>query len=201
MPRRPGPAREGLLDAAQDLLRERGYEGAGLDDVCGRAGVAKGALFYHFASKEALAVAAVERFFARLVRRGQEAMGDPVPTDPAEALFRYVGAVVALLHDPLMSRGCLLGAMAMETPGTHPGVAAAAEAALGRWRASIAGLIAAAAAQRDVAVDAESLADGLLAAIEGGLLLDRRRRSNSTATAALMAFRHYLEMTIGGGER
>jgi TetR/AcrR family transcriptional repressor of nem operon len=115
MPRPRGPARDQLLDAAQRLLLERGYEAAALDEVCATAQVTKGGLFYHFESKEQLAAAAIERFYDQLVAKGRDAMG-ATPTDPAQLLWRYLDAVVALLRDPFLSQGCLLGAMALQPP-------------------------------------------------------------------------------------
>ncbi len=144
MPRPRGPARDQLLDAAQRLLLERGYEAAALDEVCATAQVTKGGLFYHFGSKEQLAAAAVERFYGQLVDKGRDAVG-AAPADPAQQLWRYLDAVVGLLRDPLLSRGCLLGAMALQTPQTHPAVAAAAQAALGHWQATLTELISASA--------------------------------------------------------
>src|SRR6266498_3309449 len=114
MPRPRGPARDQLLEAAQRLLLERGYEAAALDEVCATAQVTKGGLFYHFESKEQLAAAAIEHFYAQLVDKGRHAMG-VAPTDPAQLLWRYLDAVVKLLQDPLLSRGCLLGAMALRS--------------------------------------------------------------------------------------
>ena len=197
MPRPRGPARELLLDAARSLLLERGYEAAALDDVCTRAGVTKGGLFYHFESKEQLAAAAIERFYGQLVRTAQEAMG--APADPDQLLWRSLDATVTLLGNPLLTQGCLLGAMALETPQTHPAVAAAAQTALGDWKVTLTELIAAAARHRGVSVDAGALADALLAAIEGGLLLDRDKPTNPAAVAAVTYFGHYLRLTLTQG--
>jgi TetR/AcrR family transcriptional regulator, transcriptional repressor for nem operon len=198
MPRPPGPARDQLLEAAQRLLLERGYEAAALDDVCATAQVTKGGLFYHFESKEQLAVAAIQHFYGQLVDKGRHAMGAAL-ADPAQRLWRYLDAVETLLGDPLPSRGCLLGAMALQTPQTHPAVAAAAQTALGHWQATLTELIAGAARHRGVSVDAPELADGLLAAIEGGLLLDRDKPANPAAVAAVTHFSRYLELTLTKG--
>jgi TetR/AcrR family transcriptional repressor of nem operon len=198
MPRPRGPARDQLLEAAQRLLLERGYDAAALDDVCAAAQVTKGGLFYHFESKEQLAAAAIERFYGQLVDKGRDAMG-AASADPAQLLWRYLDAIVALLDDPLLSRGCLLGAMALQTPQTHPAVATAAQTALGHWQATLTELIAAAARQHGVSVKAQELADGLLAAIEGGLLLDRDKPTNRAAVAAVTHFGHYLELTLSQG--
>jgi TetR/AcrR family transcriptional repressor of nem operon len=198
MPRPRGPARDQLLEAAQHLLLERGYEATALDEVCAAAQVTKGGLFYHFESKEQLAAAAIDRFYGQLVDKGRHAMG-AAPTDPAQLLWRYLDAVVALLQDRLLSRGCLLGAMALQTPQTHPAVAVAAQTALGDWKATLTELIAAAARHRSLSVDADGLADGLLAAIEGGLLLDRDKPTNPAAIAAVTHFGRYLRLTLTQG--
>jgi hypothetical protein len=60
-------------------------------------------------------------------------------------------------------------------------------------------LIAAAARYRAASVDADGLADGLLAAIEGGLLLDRDKPTNPAAVAAVTHFGHYLKLTLTQG--
>src|SRR4051812_25743549 len=46
--------RAAILAAALDEFTARGYEGARLDDVARRAGVAKGTIYLYFADKEAL---------------------------------------------------------------------------------------------------------------------------------------------------
>lgn len=46
--------REAILAAALDEFAERGFEGARLDDVARRAGIAKGTIYLYFSDKEAL---------------------------------------------------------------------------------------------------------------------------------------------------
>lgn len=48
-----GTARERLLDAAEQILAERGYRGASVDEVAAAAGVTKG-LYWNFARKHRL---------------------------------------------------------------------------------------------------------------------------------------------------
>jgi AcrR family transcriptional regulator len=50
----PEARRAAILAAALDEFTARGYEGARLDDVAKRAGVAKGTIYLYFADKEAL---------------------------------------------------------------------------------------------------------------------------------------------------
>jgi TetR/AcrR family transcriptional repressor of nem operon len=185
------PARERILESATTLLLDRGYGATSIDEVCRAAGVTKGGLFYHFDSKEALASAAIERFFGRLVAAGEAVRGDAAP-EPSAALDAYVEALPTLIEGPLMTRGCLLGAMAVQTSESQPAVWSAAQRALAEWRAGLVSLIDAAVAERSLEVDSGELADGLLAAVEGGLLLDRSGVSTGAAVAAVNHFRRYL---------
>lgn len=49
-----------ILDAAAEAFEARGFAGASLSDILARAGVTKGALYFHFNSKEELAKALIE---------------------------------------------------------------------------------------------------------------------------------------------
>lgn len=57
----PISARARILDAAYDLFSARGIRGVGVDEIIERAGVAKATLYRHFASKEALVIAFLQR--------------------------------------------------------------------------------------------------------------------------------------------
>ena len=52
---------QAILDAAMDLLVERGYRGFTIDEVVARASVSKATIYRRWPSKELLAVAAVDR--------------------------------------------------------------------------------------------------------------------------------------------
>lgn len=60
--------RDGLLAAAAEAFDRDGYVRATIDDVCDRAGVTKGALYGHFSSKKALALAVLDRQAREWVR-------------------------------------------------------------------------------------------------------------------------------------
>jgi TetR/AcrR family transcriptional regulator, transcriptional repressor for nem operon len=199
MSRRTGPARERILEATTTLLLDRGYGATSVDEICRAAGVTKGGLFYHFDSKETLVSAAVDRFFAALVAAGEAARPDTGPR-AFDALDAYLESLPALIEGPLLTRGCLLGAMSVQTTESHPVVWASAQRALGEWRAGLVSLIGATAAERDVEVDSTGLADGLLAAVEGGLLLDRAGVSTGAAVSAVNHFRRYLSQLFLEGE-
>ena len=55
-----------ILDAALDCFSERGYDATGVAEICQRAGVSKGAFYYHFASKQALFLTLLDDWLGRL---------------------------------------------------------------------------------------------------------------------------------------
>jgi AcrR family transcriptional regulator len=55
---------DAVLDAAAELLAERGFAATSMDEIAARVGVSKPTLYQHFAGKEAVAVAVLRRRFA-----------------------------------------------------------------------------------------------------------------------------------------
>lgn len=52
------------MEAAAGLFEERGYAGTSISDISARSGRTSGAIYFHFANKEKLALAVVEATFA-----------------------------------------------------------------------------------------------------------------------------------------
>jgi TetR/AcrR family transcriptional repressor of nem operon len=197
---RPARAREQLLDAAEELLLARGYAATPLEDVRERAGVSKGAIFYHFDTKEALADAALRRFFERLESEARNAVAASGAVTATARLFAYIDAVAALTKTPALARGCLLGMVTMECIEACPPLADTAARGFAQWRGGLAELIEHAASEQELEVDADGLADAFLAAVEGGLLLDRQTRGSRAVEAAIAHFRNYMAMALEVGK-
>jgi AcrR family transcriptional regulator len=73
--------RETLLDAAQQVVRRAGAAHLTLDAVAAEAGTSKGGLLYHFATKDDLVAAMIERLVASFDRAvATTSANDPDPT-------------------------------------------------------------------------------------------------------------------------
>ncbi len=57
-----------ILRVSLDLFVERGFEGAGINEIAGRAGITKSVIYYHFKNKEAI----LEAIFKDAVTRAIE---------------------------------------------------------------------------------------------------------------------------------
>jgi AcrR family transcriptional regulator len=100
--------RDQLVEVATGLFAERGYEDTSIEAVLAAAGVSRGALYHHFAGKDALfeaVVAAVEaRAVAQLAARTRTASG-AVGTLRAVAL-----GWIELAGDPVIQRITIIDA-------------------------------------------------------------------------------------------
>jgi AcrR family transcriptional regulator len=75
-----------LLEAAAQLFDERGYAATSISDISALSGRTSGAIYFHFANKEKLALAVVEAHFATW-----PALVGSVRSAPGPALEKLVG--------------------------------------------------------------------------------------------------------------
>jgi len=111
--RDPGRTREHLLQAAFREVYRYGFQSAGIDTILAATNVTKGALYYHFESKEALGYAIIEEIVAKLTRdRWMLPLQRSKDRDPIDTL---IGIVRAIPHRPRDVRsGCPLVNLAQE---------------------------------------------------------------------------------------
>jgi AcrR family transcriptional regulator len=92
-----------ILSAAAEHFARNGYHATSLDRVLADSGGTKGALYFHFASKEALARAVI----AEMVQRWREVHGQVIGRglDPLSALLTLVDEVIRQLTEDPIARG------------------------------------------------------------------------------------------------
>jgi TetR/AcrR family transcriptional regulator, transcriptional repressor for nem operon len=105
--RDPERTRQRLLQAAFREVYRYGFQSAGIDTILAATNVTKGALYYHFESKEALGYAIIEEIVAELTRdRWLLPLERSKDKDPIDALM---GIVQAIPHRPRdVKGGCAL---------------------------------------------------------------------------------------------
>lgn len=100
--------REQLIEVATRLFAENGYEDTSIEDVLAAAGVSRGALYHHFAGKDALFGAVVESVESRVMADLAAAAGD-VPD--AVGRLRVIALTwIGMAVDPVIQRITLLDA-------------------------------------------------------------------------------------------
>ena len=113
--------RAAIIRGAAAAFEQRGYGSTSLAQVSAAAGVTKGALYFHFDSKEALAVAIIEAQHTESVGAGRELLDNNVPGLRALVSMSYELAR-QLRDDLIVSAGVRLTieAVNFSTPVSAP---------------------------------------------------------------------------------
>jgi AcrR family transcriptional regulator len=172
MPRRTD-SRSRMIHAAAELFRQRGYNATAFSDVIQASGAPRGSTYFHFPggkqelAREAIALAGdeIEKLVALAADR----------TDGPGSLVRALGdGVAARLEASDYRSGCAIATMVLELAPQNEELSADFEAVFARWRAALAGQFETSGIARGRAI---TLADLVMAAFEGALILSRAARS------------------------
>lgn len=94
---RRAETRDKILAAASDVFAERGFAGAGVDEIARRSGVNKAMLYYHVGDKQALYTAVLSGNIDRareVIEAAVEAAGGPV-----ERLIAMLCALTTIIRE------------------------------------------------------------------------------------------------------
>ncbi|MFG2331568.1 TetR/AcrR family transcriptional regulator [Streptomyces sp. NPDC048604] len=106
-------SRERILQAAVELVGERGYENTTLGDIADRAGTARGLVSYYFPGKRQLLQSAVHRLMHLTLEEALER--EPHTEDGRERLARAIDAILGLARDrPRLMRTHMAGILQAE---------------------------------------------------------------------------------------
>ncbi len=158
--------RERLLQAAFREVYKSGFQSAGIDTILAATNVTKGALYYHFESKEALGYALVEEVIAKVFDSGwlRHLRGNGEPID---ILIGIVERTSVRPHD--VRHGCPLLNLAQEMSPLDEQFRKRLERIFLAWQEGVAGLLRRGQAQGTVRRDLnpEETASFLIAMYEG----------------------------------
>lgn len=193
-------AKDKLLEAAVKLIRSNGFAATSVDQLCAEAGVTKGAFFHHFASKEALGVAAADYWSVSTAAFFAEAPFHALP-DPVDRVLGYLDLRIALIGGPPEAFSCVAGTLVQEAFRSSAAIRMAAEASImGNARTLEADLDAAVAQCGVSGTTGASLARHVQAVIQGAFVLAKTQPEESAASLAreqVIHLRRYFAMLFG----
>lgn len=194
-----GDARTRLLEAARDIVRAQGFAATSVDQLCRAAGVTKGAFFHHFASKEALGVAAAE-YWSETTGALFAAAPYHDHADPVDRVLGYVDFRRQLIAGELEAFTCLVGTMTQEAYHAHPAIREACAASIFGHAATLEPDIAAAIEARGIRTDwtPASLAAHTQAVLQGAFILAKAADDPSVATGSVDHLKRYLTLLFAG---
>lgn len=177
-------SRARIVDATAGLMLERGAAGTSLDEVIAASGTSKSQLYHYFKDKDDLTRAVVRRQAER-VMEAQLPPGERLTS--IAALRRWRDRIVEGQRSGGFVGGCPVGSLANELADSGDDVRAVLQDCFVAWQDQIAdGLrVMQARGRIRASVDPDALAESIMAALQGGLLLAKVHRSSRPLERAL----------------
>ena len=163
--------REKLLDAGVEVLHRCGFNGCGVQEITDAAGVPKGSFYNHFASKEALGAAVLDRYWQQRAGATLSILEDS-EVRPRERLRRHFAAMAANMAKRGYTGGCLIGNLGAELSDHSKLVCERLAAVFAEWTEAVETCIRQAQQEGDIRADCDAgvLAAFLINAWEGAVL-------------------------------
>jgi TetR/AcrR family transcriptional repressor of nem operon len=200
--RDPERTRGRLLGAAFEEIFRSGFQNADLDAILARAGVTKGALYYHFVNKEALGHAVVDEVIASMTR---EKWVQPLQNanNPIDTLVRIIQSTSLKRED--IQRGCPLNNLSQEMSPLDAEFRKRTAKVFKDWHDAIAVALRGGQKRGLVRsdVNANETATFLIATYEGYTSLTKNSQDVRMLQSGLRSVRRYLESLrpVGGRTR
>ena len=188
-----------IMDIAQDAVLAKGFDGTSIEEIVAAAEITKGAFFYHFPDKGALALALIERYiqveddlFDDVLARGRE-----LSDDPLHAALIGLKLLAELLNDmPNGHPGCIVATAAYQDRLFDKIVQEANRRAILGWRKRFKELfeeIAETYPPNDN-VDFDALGDFVSSVVEGGIVLSKCLKEPHITADQVMVLRSYIKL-------
>lgn len=176
------PSAERVVDAAQRLIQQYGYNGFSYDDISREIDIKKPSIHHHFRTKAELVQTIVQRYGHRF-GAALQAIDDSEP-DPVQRLARYGALFEATYQQD--RRLCVCGILGAEAASISPAVAEDVRVFFQMNLDWLTATIVAGerAGKLRVRGSAQSQAYGLLSALEGAMMVGRGFGSDQSPAAA-----------------
>jgi AcrR family transcriptional regulator len=176
-------SRERIVQRAADLFAERGIAGTSLDEVLAAASAGKGQFYHYFRSRDELAAAAVGYRCAEVVAGLTLALGN---VSSMAGLEQAMAGFIANFENMNMP-GCPIGTLATEIAGRNEDARLQAAAGFDAWERLLADALERMREKGELRADAApaALATGLLASLEGGMVLSQARKDMASLRVAV----------------
>ena len=173
------------MERAADLFAERGIAATSVDEVLAAAGAGKGQFYHYFRGRDELAAAAVGYRCAQVVAGLTQALG---AVSSLAGLEQALAGFVAGFEEMGMP-GCPIGTLAAEVAGRNEEARLQAAAGFDAWERLLADALERMRQRGELRPEAAPavLATGLLASIEGGMVLSQARQDMTSLRVAVEA--------------
>ena len=184
--------REEIIDAAYNLLLEKGYEGTGIQDILDKINATKGCIYYHFKSKRDIAAAVIEEVIKPAYA---DNWGGIYNTEnPISAIIKVIDDIYNKNGKKLAKNGCPVGNLMLELSAKDEILARYINKVIDLWRGYIEKALENAVSKKiiDKNTDVKSLASFIIASFEGCIMLSKSSQSEELLKDCFLNLKSYL---------
>lgn len=190
--------RDKILEVGRDLALRQGHVATSIDEIIEQAGITKGTFFYHFKTKQDLAIALIQKFANKDVEILEEnlAGAEKLSKDPLQQLLIFVG-LIQKLHENIDGNavGCLFASYSYENQLVDRDVKAIVSETILKWRKKLSEKI------KEIinkypprqTIDPDELADMFTVTLEGAYVFTRLMHQPKLVNQHLEHYKNYIE--------
>jgi len=200
--------RDRIIIAATELFYLHGYNATGLDKVIKAAEVTKGNFYYHFKSKEDLAIATLDWEFDLVSKEMQDkvfsakvknANNDDDKRTPLNMLFSLLELLANKQKEQYSKghvRGCYFGNFTLELSTASQKVRDKVSRIFKQYLEWIESLLKQAqdAGEISTKINPAEISPVILGQVEGAILLDKANQKPQTFDTSIMFIKHFLRV-------
>lgn len=187
--------KEKVLEAAMELFHDQGFRATGLDQILTASGVCKSNFYYHFKSKDELAIRVVERKIRQMTNEYIAPALDHPSWSAKEKLKGFFGNMIRFCEDNDCCRGCFLGNFTLELSDHHEEIRRRISAYFRELENRIAQVLREGQAAGEITLrgmQPHELASSVVSLLEGGLLLAKGHKETAPLKHSLTMILHFV---------
>ncbi|MCC6597828.1 MAG: TetR/AcrR family transcriptional regulator [Alphaproteobacteria bacterium] len=185
-----------IMEAAIELFRTQGYQGASLNDITRRAKLSKGAFFHYYRDKHMIANDVLKKYAQDHLFEMLETQNMPEGGNIKETLMNWLQAIYTdyAAHD--FRGGCLLGNWALELSDTDEAMRGEIAQVFLDFENRLVGMLRPTAQAGKLLMEPRQFARILIAALEGVTLTIKVHKDKNRAAREFQALAELVERMI-----
>lgn len=187
-----------IIRTAEQLLWEKGYDGASLNNIVDAAGISKGGLFHYFPNKRAVTLDVLDKYFdEQILNSFDRHLGSADSTMTLKVgLMNWLEETYGAYANKDFKGGCLFGNFALEVSDQDEIIREALKAKLIIWENQLVSYLRPYASEGKILMDARQFSRLIIAMFQGITMTCKVHRDQIRASRDFQAFAEFIERII-----
>lgn len=192
------PTRDKIMSESKALIFENGFSGTSIDQILQRTGITKGAFFYHFKTKSALAKALIEEFAKEDILHMNEVLEktEYLKGDTLERLLQFIQEFIDMMSDLSEPYSCLYASYTYEPSQFDQETLRHISETILTWRETMERLIKDVLREYNakIEIDIQSMADHTVVIFEGAFVVSKALNGRDLTADHLKHLKNYFQL-------